>query len=232
MNPSFPHRTSVESMLRMRANIPDDDSWNREARGIWPAVAVHKALVSVQRWREMFDVGPADGAAPAALGVDMSHGRDISIVGCWLEGEQAHMEQVWAGSDPNLARDWLVERAGRRIPVVIDAASPAGSLAPELKARRTRVVVTSAANMAQACGLFEDRIAADTLTHAAQPALTDAVMSARRRPIRDAGGWGLDRRDPASQIHPIVAAVLSLFGATQTFRPDGGIKRLRKAVIG
>ncbi len=232
MNPSFPHRTSVESMLRMRANIPDDDSWNREARGIWPAVAVHKALVSVQRWREMFDVGPAEGAPPAALGVDMSHGRDISIVGCWLEGEQAHIEQVWAGSDPNLARDWLVERAGRRIPVVIDAASPAGSLAPELKARRTRVVVTSAANMAQACGLFEDRISADTLTHAAQPALTDAVMSARRRPIRDAGGWGLDRRDPASQIHPIVAAVLSLFGATQTFRPDGGTKRLRKAVIG
>ena len=35
-NPSYPHRTPLESMLRMRENIPDEDAWRREAMGIWP----------------------------------------------------------------------------------------------------------------------------------------------------------------------------------------------------
>src|SRR5699024_2106255 len=30
MNPSFPVRTPLESMLRLRENLGDDDSWNRE----------------------------------------------------------------------------------------------------------------------------------------------------------------------------------------------------------
>src|SRR5690606_6154943 len=34
-NPSYPLRTPLESMLRMRENIPDEDSWRREALGIW-----------------------------------------------------------------------------------------------------------------------------------------------------------------------------------------------------
>lgn len=36
-NPSYPHRTPLEAMLRMRQNIPDDDSWRREALGLWDA---------------------------------------------------------------------------------------------------------------------------------------------------------------------------------------------------
>src|SRR5690606_25659475 len=35
MNPSYPHRTPEISLLRMRENIPDEDSWRREAMGIW-----------------------------------------------------------------------------------------------------------------------------------------------------------------------------------------------------
>ena len=115
---------------------------------------------------------------------------------------------------PSAQIDWVVERAGRRTPVVVDAASPAASLVPELKNRKCQVVVTTAANMAQACGLLENRIAADSLTHASQKQLTDAILGARRRPIRDAGGWALDRSDPTSSIYPIVAATLALFGAT------------------
>ena len=215
-NPSFPHRTSERAMLRMKKNL-SDDSFRREALGVWDEVSVHKPLVTPARWKLMADVGPEDGIVPDALGVDMSHGRDISIGACWVEGENAHIEQVWAGSDPDLAVEWLAGSAGRRIPVVVDAASPAASLVPDLKARKCHVVVTTAAQMGQACGLLENRIATDSLTHAAQSAVTDAILGARRRPIRDAGGWALDRSDPTSSIYPIVAAVLALFGAA-TFK--------------
>jgi hypothetical protein len=212
-NPSFPHRTSERAMLRMKKNL-SEDSFRREALGIWDEVSVHKPLVTAQKWRDMVDIGPADGVAPDALGLDMSHGRDIAVAACWIEDESAHLEQVWLGSDSGAVLDWLLERGGRRVPIVVDAASPAASLVPELKARRVPVVVTTAANMAQACGLLENRIAADTLTHGGQPKLTEAILGARRRPIRDAGGWALDRSDPTSAIYPIVAATLALFGAT------------------
>lgn len=211
-NPSFPVRTSERAMLRMRKNL-SDDSFRREALGVWDDISVHKPIVTPAQWREMADVGPADGVRPDSLGVDMSHGRDISVGACWVEGESAHVEQVWAGSDPTWCVEWLADRAGRRTPVVIDGASPAASLVPELKARKCAVLMTTAANMAQACGLLENRISTESLTHGAQKPVTDAVMGARRRPIRDAGGWGLDRTDPSSQIHPIVAATLALYGA-------------------
>lgn len=223
-NPSFPHRTSERAMLRMKKNL-SEDSFRREAMGIWDEVSVHKPLVTAQQWRELADVGPTGDVKPNSLGVDMSHGRDISVAGCWIEDESAHIEEVWSGSDSARVVDWLAERAGRRIPLVVDAASPAARLLPELKARHCRLVVTNAANMAQACGLLEDRLAAESLTHGAQTRVTEAILSARRRPIRDAGGWALDRRDPTSQIYPIVAAALALYGATAEARPASRTQR-------
>ena len=212
-NPAFGFRIDHEAVAAERAAM-SDEQFAKERLGIWDEVARHKPLVSTQQWREMADLGPADDVAPDALGVDMSHGRDIAVAGCWIEDDKAHVEQVWAGSDPNLVIDWIVDRSSRTMPVVVDAASPASSLVPELRARRCKVVVTNAADMAQACGLLENRIHSASLTHSSQPALTDAIMGARRRPIRDAGGWALDRRDPTSSIYPIVAATLALFGAT------------------
>ena len=216
-NPSFPARTSERAMLRMKKNL-SDDSFRREALGVWDDISVHRPLVTPQQWKTMADVGPADDVRPNALGVDMSHGRDISVAGCWVEDELAHIEQVWAGSDPAACVDWLADRAGRRIPVLIDQASPASSLVPELKARKCLVSTTTAANMSQACGLLENKISTDALTHGAQKQVTDAILGARRRPIRDAGGWALDRSDPTSAIYPIVAATLALFGATTSKR--------------
>lgn len=37
-NPSFPHRTPIESVLRMRKNLKNEDSFKREAMGIYDAL--------------------------------------------------------------------------------------------------------------------------------------------------------------------------------------------------
>ncbi|ASR85892.1 terminase [Mycobacterium phage Shaobing] len=224
MNPSYPHRTSRRAIMRMRKAL-SEDSFRREAMGIWDKIAVHAAVVKPHVWRDLADqLGPDEGEKPAALGVDMSHGREISIGACWLmDDEQRHVEQVWAGSDTAMAVDWIVERAGRRIPVVIDDASPAAALIPELKRRKVKVRRTSAGDMAKACGLFENAaIVEDTLTHGDQKDVTEALMGARKRPIRDAGGWGWDRRDPTCVIHPLVAVTLALFGALDAPKVSSG----------
>jgi hypothetical protein len=217
MNPSYPHRTSDRAILRMRKAL-GDDSFRREAMGVWDEFTVHQPVVKAARWAELVDVGPDVTIKPDAVAVDMSHARDISIAAAWCEGESTHLEEVWSGVDTAAAVEWITERVGRRIPVVVDSVGPAASLVPELRARKCKVRQTNGADMARACGLFENAVTGDALTHGGQPTLTDALAGARKRPIRDAGGWGWDRRDPNSLIHPLVAATLALLGATENKR--------------
>lgn len=217
MNPSYPHRTSERAILRMRKAL-SEDSFRREAMGIWDELSIHSPVVKAARWDELIDVGPPADVKPDALGVDMSHSRDISVAAAWCEDESTHVEEVWAGIDTAAVIDWIVERAGRRIPVVVDAVGPAASLIPELRARKVKVRQSNAADMARACGLFENAVTSDGLTHSGQESLASALAGARKRPIRDAGGWGWDRRDPTCLIHPLVAATLALLGATENQR--------------
>lgn len=212
-NPSYPYRTPLESIQRMRENIPDDDSWLREALGVWPKVSRHVTVIKSSVWRDLLGYGPGGDVRPDALGVDMSHGLDISVNACWIHGEVAHVEEVWSGSDVAAATEWIAAVAGRRLQVVIDDVSPAAQMIPGLRARNVNVHRSSARDMAKGCLLFEARANSQTLTHAGQSSVTEALLGARKRPISDAGGWGWDRRDSTVVIHPIVAATLALLGA-------------------
>lgn len=211
-NPSFPQRTPERALLLLR-KILDEDDFRREALGVWDEVSRHQPVVTQTAWRDAIGIGPDDSSPPTALGVDMSHGLQISIVGCWMQGDDVHVEEVWAGSDVTGAIEWTATAAGRRIPVVIDDISPASQMVPALMARKVNVRRGSARDMAKGCLLFETTFNSGHLKHNGERPLTDAVLGARKRPISDAGGWGWDRRDSTVSIHPIVAATLALFGA-------------------
>jgi phage terminase large subunit-like protein len=216
-NPSYPHRTSERAIRRMRKNLTEE-SFLREALGIWDKV-VQRPVVTAARWRRLESTGPVAGVKPNGFGVDMSHARMISVNAVWIDGDDAHTEEVWAGDDTDAAVKWIADawrRAGRRTVVVIDSESPAASMIVDLENAGVNVDVTSAANMAAACGAVENRLKAGTLTHGGQMSVTDAVVkNGKRRPIRGAGGWGWDRRNPSSQIQQAVAMTLALYGATK-----------------
>jgi hypothetical protein len=219
-NPSYPHRTTHRALLRLRKKLKNDDAWNREARGIWDELTKQFSPINGALWSAAVDVGPKDGKAPAALAVDMSHERHISVGACWLEDTSAHVEEVWAGIDEAAAVAWVAERVGRRIPVVVDGQSPAASMVPSLKALRVNVHVGSASDMSRACGLFVSELEAGRLTQADQDALNDAREGARKRAIGTAGGWGYDRRDPQVNIAPLVAVTLARLAASTTQKPN------------
>lgn len=220
-NPSYPHRSSHRAMLRLRKKLKNDDSWNREARGIWDELTKQFSPINGALWADGVDVGPADDAKPSALAVDMSHAREISVGACWLEADSAHVEEVWAGVDEPAAVDWIVARAGRRMTVVIDSMSPAASMIPTLKARGVKVHAGSAGDMAKGCGLLVSDVNAGCLTHADQESVNDAREGARKRAIGTAGGWGYDRKDPSVKIHPIVAVTLARLGASLSRQRSG-----------
>lgn len=232
-NPSYPHRTGEKAIRLMRKNL-SEDSFLREALGIWDKV-VHRPVVTAARWRGLMSSGPADGTKPDGLGVDMSHARKVSVNACWLDADDAHTEEVWAGDDTDAAVRWIADawrRAGRRTSVVIDAESPAASMVVDLENAGVTVTVTTAGQMAAACGAVENRLKAGTLTHGGHQSVTDAVVKdGKRRSIRGAGGWGWDRRNPSSQIQPAVAMTLALFGATKNKRPRRRSATGREAVV-
>ena len=231
-NPAYGTRIGHEAIATELASM-GEEQFRMERLGIWPAVARHIPVIKASEWRGLQASGPEAGAAPAALGVDMSHGLQISVAGAWVIGENVHVEEVWAGNDVAAAMTWVTAAAGKRTEVVIDDLSPAAQMIPELVSRRVKVKRTTARDMTKGCLIFETRANAGTLSHSGQPQLAAAVAGARKRPIGDAGGWGWDRRDATVTIHPLVAATLALLSASSTRAPTSGqrISTRRGAVL-
>jgi len=218
MNPSFPTRTPVESMERLRENLGDDDSWNREGRGIWDAVdssrvidelswtrAADPASMAIDRLTLAIDVPPGRGVASVALAGLRPDGR-------WhveLDDERKGVEWVIP---------WVKARAEKnRLHAVV-----ADEISGLVEKRRDRhylvgsdIEVTLAASegrdMAIACAKFYDAVVDGSLRHTDQTQMNVALSVARKRPLQ--GGWAWNRKDAASDITPVVAATLALWGA-------------------
>lgn len=217
-NPSFPHRTPVESMERMRENLTDDDSYKREALGIWDAVGSNR-VIDEQTWSDRAD--PASMAIERlTLAIDVPPDRSVASVG--LSGMRAdgrwHVELDEQRKGVDWVIPWVKARAekNRLHAVVCDEMSGL------VEKRRDRhyligsdVEVTLAGaegrDMAIACAKYFDGIYDGSVWHTDQPQVNVALSVATKRPL--AGGWAWNRKDAASDISPVVAETLALWGA-------------------
>ncbi len=217
-NPSFPHRTPVESLERMRENLTDDDSFKREALGIWDAEDSARVIDEVS-WNLVAD--PASMAIDRlSLAIDVPPNRGVSSVS--LAGLRAdgrwHVELDDSRKGVDWVIPWVVARAAknRLHAVVVDEMS---GLVERRRDRNyligTDIIVTLAAaegrDMAIACAKFYDGILDRSVFHTDQPQVNVALSLARKRPL--AGGWAWNRKDAASDITPVVSHTLALWGA-------------------
>ena len=235
-NPSFPDDTPREAILRMRKKL-GPESFLREGVGLWDKLELHGTVVDLDVWLDLVDDGPPAYERPDGLGVDASHDREFSVAACWAADEFAHVEEVWASGDEAATLRWIVQRAGRRMPVVIDSMSPAASMIPGLKAQGVNVVSGGPSDMAKACGMWFGEVLAGRLTHGNQDSVNTALLGATQRDIGKAGGWGWDRRDPSTNVAPLVAHSLARLAASRerkrstADRAGDGSIRNRRAVI-
>lgn len=217
-NPSFPHRTPVESIERMRENLTDDDSFKREALGIWDAEDSARVIDEVS-WNLAAD--PASMAIDRlSLAIDVPPNRGVSSVS--LAGLRAdgrwHVELDDSRKGVDWVIPWVVSRASknRLHAVVVDEMS---GLVERRRDRNyligTDILVTLAAaegrDMAIACAKFYDGVMDRSVIHTDQPQVNVALSLARKRPL--AGGWAWNRKDAASDITPVVSHTLALWGA-------------------
>lgn len=239
-NPSYPARTPLESMQRMREQLTDDDSFRREAMGIWDAAGTPE-VIDAASWARAAD--PASMAVERiTLAIDVAPDRRVASVS--LAGRRAdglwHVELDDQKKGTDWVASWVADRAekNRLHAVVVDEMT---GLVEERRGRNylrgTDVVVTLAAaegrDMAIASGQLFDAVMVPSplVRHTDQPQMNVALSVARKRPL--AGAWAWNRKDEESDITPVVSATLALWGAQKddVERPTRRRTSERTAVI-
>jgi len=225
-NPSYPLRTPLESMERMRENLTDDASFKREALGIWDAVSTNGVIpgpswvtqgqehsLAVDRFALGVECGPdltwasvafagqrADGEWHFELDEDQhTKGRGIAWLVPHLEYLTAHNSQIRA--------------------VVVDVAGPIAALLEQrngrwfFKGSKLEVTPVKVAELGAGCSRVLDGIVTGWLHHIDQPQFTAAALAAGKRALGDTGMWVWSRKLAESDITPIQAGTLALIGA-------------------
>lgn len=222
-NPALGLRISaefIEQELQAMSAAPGE--FARERLGVWDTDAV-LAVIPLHVWAAAEDQR-SKMVGGRCFAIDVSPDRSssaIAVAGRRKDG-RPHVEVVDRLALRNVV-DRVLELEERWQPDrwVLDAASPSGSLIPELQARGIEPVVVGTRQLAQACGLFYDMAMAlddqerpaPELRHIGQASLTAAIGGARKRPVGDAWAWA--RKDSTVDLSPLVAATLALWAAVQ-----------------
>lgn len=213
VNPALGIRLNIDTVLSERASM-DDESFGRERLGMWEGEHGN-AVIPVDAWAACADEH-SEPTSQMVLAVDVTPDRtaaSIAVAGLRTDGRW-HVELI----DNRRGTGWVASRLaeigtrhGIRT-VVLDGASPAASLEEAIRAkRRLAVVKTGPRDMAAACGEFYDAVMDERVAHIDQPLLTHALTQSRKRRLGDAWAW--NRSTAASDISPVVAATLALWGA-------------------
>jgi hypothetical protein len=236
-NPSFPKRTPLVSMLRLRKNLLSDDSWKREALGIWDEIDKQFQVIAGGDWAKLTipdDEVPQGNPTRYALAMSPNRVASIAVA---IPGETAaflDLAELSRVDDSRKVIDWLAQRCGRRIPVMIDSRDPAAAFINELRARGVKVNATTQADAAKACTGLVQAVEELRIWHVDQPAIRTALRTARKKPIGKAGLglWEWDPNDPTAEIAALRALTLAHFGLSLDKKRTGGGRSVgnRKAV--
>ena len=235
MNPSYPLRTPRESLMRLRKNLMDDDSWNREGRGIWDPKNAHR-VIDEQSWSTVGDQASM-AIERLTLAVDVAPDRSVASVS--LAGIRAdglwHVELDEHRHGADWVPGWVEQRAAANPlhAVVIDELA---GLTERRGGRHylkgTDIVVTLAASegrdMAMACASFFDAVMAAKVRHTDQPQVNVALSQAGKRPV--GAGWAWNKKSAEADITPITSQTLALWGAQRDdVKRPGGAKTTSRA---
>lgn len=216
-NPALGFRGEVLTVAGEFATM-DAETFARERLGIWAGLGSN-SVIDMTLWGDLVsDIDPTD---PVAFAIDVSPDRDMASIGvAGYLGEVVHVQVI----ENRAGTGWVVPALKKLkekyapVAIVVDSGSPAAALIPDLQAAHIRFMQTNATDMAQACGAFFDRVQNERLLHANQPALNDALVSAGKRPVRDAWAWS---RKTNADITPLVAVTLAAHGLTTKRKPRG-----------
>jgi hypothetical protein len=221
-NPSYPHRTPVESMLRLRRKLKTD-SFLREGLGIWDDRS-GAAAFGAGFWQERayaegegLPAGLPVGGLAVAVAYDLSH---AAIGAAALDSDGVLHLKPLAHS---VGTDWVVKKAKELqdlhgVMVVIDGKGPGSDLVDDLEQAGIKTHVADTDDVCDAFAELYKRVTTDgTVRHGSFPELDAAVGAAVPRTIGDRKAWG--RKTSTADISVLEAETLAAWWAGQYQAP-------------
>lgn len=219
-NPSYPHHTPLESMLRMRKHLGSDEAWLREALGIWDAKNAHR-VIDLQSWAAVADPSSMP-TERLTLAIDVAPDRSVGAVS--LAGERAdgrwhvELDEHRAGADWTIG--WVKQRAERNALHAVVVDEIAGLTEKRhgrnyLKGTDIEVTLMGAEgrDAAQAWATYHDAVMGATLRHTDQPQVNVALEQAGTRDVAGGTAKALSKKASASDITPLTSQTFALWGA-------------------
>jgi hypothetical protein len=168
-------------------------------------------------WRALADE-TSEAAGRVAFAVHVAPDRSWAAIGTTGQRQDGltHVEVIDYRAGTGWVTDRLVSLRDRWDPcaIVVDAASPAGSLIADLEAAGLAIVKPSARDVAHAYGQFVDAVipteGEPALRYMPHPALDTAVAGAATRKLSDATAW--DAHTASTDSCPLVAVTLAGWG--------------------
>lgn len=235
-------------MLRLRKNLPSDESWLREALGIWDSDESGTRLISADLWaRQGRDSDEVEALRAdeqvRTFGVTFSQdGKRVAVAGGLKHSGGTHAEvrdsfsgHMEAGVDALAA--WLAEpeRMRRTALYAVSGRSHAEVLKRkliELGVPKKAVHILSTQEYFTACSTYEEGLRAGEVTHSADAAankdLLDRSVMVCDKKIRGPGSWGWEVTVPGGDETPLEAVSVATWAALTTKRRPG---RKAKAVV-
>ncbi len=199
-NPSFPHRTPIESIQRLRRKL-DPDGFRREALGIWSLG--NGAVFDIARWSDLLD---ADASPPDRVALTIAVAPDRRWASIGVAGEVGGKTLVLCYSMPGLtdvAQKVAELTKSRNVAEVALAGAQAKALQPDLVQADVEFETLSNTEMGAACAAFQEAVKDGSVIHVGQNELDVAVGNARTRYVGESEQW--DRRDLKIDDSPLVA---------------------------
>lgn len=224
-NPGLGIRISVDTVRGEQLQMSKEKFLReRLSVGTWPEDSDMWGMIPEKMWKAVEDP-TSEIKTKFVLGVDTNPERTYTtIVAAGGNDDELTHAEITADEEGLHYRpgiQWVVPMIkaialkGRPVCVVIDKASQAGTFIPELEDAGIEVVSPLAREYAQACGDFHGAVVPKRgeetkLAHLGQMPLYYAVAGAGKRDLAD--GWAWSRANSTSDISPLVAATLAMWG--------------------
>lgn len=214
-NPALGRRLQIEVLEGERARF-SDDGFARERLGMW-ATSTSTRVIGAEAWGLAEDPSSVAGDR-LALGIDVTPemtAASVAIAGQRADGNW-HVELV----DSRAGVDWLPQFVSKFLEVnsnvravVLDVGTSARVVADDMAKLKVKLTSPRVADIGVGCEKFAQGIYQRQVFHLGQTQLDVALASARKRKLGSTDLWAWNRKDVSTDITPLVAATLALWGA-------------------
>ena len=212
-NPALGGRIALGSVASELDSMTEED-FARERLSRWDPTAT-AGVFDLDQWAVAAVLAKeTDAVVGRSIGLDVNPARTRACIAAAASLADDRILVEVLREDKGV--DWIVAelvglyREDSSVTIVIDQASQARTLIPDLKEAALTVVTTDVKGMTDASALFYDHVVESRLRHLDQPVLNAAIASAAQRKVGDAWAWA--RRAPGANVSPLVACSLALWG--------------------